>query len=197
VPIYPLASTPQGRANRVIPELAELISSRIRRHGAENVSVYGDSSGGGMALAVTQLLVSRADPTPSRMVLISPWLDVTMSNPAIDLIGDPVLRIASLRRAGQLWAGDLALTDPMVSPVYGSLTGLPPTAVYCGNLELLAADVLRLEERALATAAGDFTFILRNGAVHDWAMGGTFGTSESAAVQRDIYRQLGLAAFGR
>jgi triacylglycerol lipase len=196
VPIYPLASTSQGRAQTVIPDMADLISARITQHGANNVSVYGDSAGGGMALAVAQLLVSRGKPTPSHMVLISPWLDITMSNPAIAFIDDPVLRMASLRKAGQRWAGDLSPTDPLVSPVYGSLAGLPPTAVYCGNMDLLAADVLRLQEQALATAASDFTFILRNGAIHDWAMGGALSTPESASVQRDIYRQLGVTAPG-
>jgi triacylglycerol lipase len=196
VPIYPLASTSRGRAQTVIPDMADLISARIAQHGANNVSVYGDSAGGGMALAVAQLLVSRRKPTPSHMVLISPWLDITMSNPAIAFIDDPVLRMASLRKAGQRWAGDLSPTDPLVSPVYGSLAGLPPTAVYCGNMDLLAADVLRLQEQALATAAGDFTFILRNGAIHDWAMGGALSTPESASVQRDIYRQLGVTGPG-
>ena len=194
VPVYPLASTPQGRAQTVIPDMADLISAQITAHGANNVSVYGDSAGGGMALSVAQLLVNRGEPTPSHMVLISPWLDITMSNPGIASINDPILRTASLRKAGQQWAGDLSLTDPLVSPINGSLAGLPPTAVYCGNLELLAADVLRLREQALATAASDFTFILRNGAIHDWAMGGALSTPEAAAVQRDIYRQLGLAA---
>jgi triacylglycerol lipase len=196
VPIYPLASTPQGRAQNVIPDMADLISAQVTQHGADNVSVYGDSAGGGMALAVAQLLVSRGEPTPAHMVLISPWLDITMSNPLIASINDPVLRTASLRKAGQQWAGDLSLTDPFVSPVYGSMIGLPPTAVYCGNLDLLAADVLRLQEQALATAASDFTFILRNGAIHDWAMGGALSTPESASVQRDIYRQLGVTAPG-
>jgi hypothetical protein len=63
-------------------------------------------------------------------------------------------------------------------------------------MDLLAADVLRLQEQALATAVGDFTFILRNGAIHDWAMGGALSTPESASVQRDIYRQLGVTAPG-
>lgn len=194
VPIYPLSSTPLGRARSVIPDMADLISNRITQHGADNVSVYGDSAGGGMALAITQLLVSRGNPTPSHMVLISPWLDVTMTNPALDLIDDPVLRKASLRRAGQQWAGDLRPNDPWVSPIYGSLAGLPPTAVYSGSLDLLAADVLRLQEQVLDTAASQFTFVLRNGAIHDWAMGGVFSTAESAAVQPDIYHQLGLAS---
>jgi triacylglycerol lipase len=194
VPIYPLASTSRGRAQTVIPEMADLISAQITQHGSDNVSVYGDSAGGGMALSVAQLLVSRGDPTPGRMVLISPWLDVTMSNPAIAWIDDPVLRTASLRCAGQKWAGELSLIDPLVSPIYGALEGLPPTAVYCGNLDLLSADALRLQQRALSTPASEFTFILRNGAIHDWAMGGVVKSPESAAVQRDIYKQMDLTA---
>jgi acetyl esterase/lipase len=192
VPIYPLASTSRGRAQTVIPDIADLISAQITQHGSDNVSVYGDSAGGGMALSVAQLLVSRGDPTPGRMVLISPWVDVTMSNPATAWIDDPVLRTASLRCAGQKWAGELSLIDPLVSPIYGALEGLPPTAVYCGNRDLLAADVLRLQAQALATPASDFTFTLRNGAIHDWAMGGVIKSPESAAIQRDIYKQLGL-----
>jgi hypothetical protein len=64
--------------------------------------------------------------------------------------------------------------------------------VYSGNLDLLAADALRLQERVLSSPASEFTFVLRNGAVHDWAMGGVNKSPESAAVQRDIYRQLGV-----
>ena len=46
VPIYPLA--PQGTAGTVVPDMADLISAQIDQHGAENVSVYGDSAGGGI-----------------------------------------------------------------------------------------------------------------------------------------------------
>ena len=64
VPMYPLASTPDGRAQTVIPDMADLISAEIKRRGADNVSVYGDSAGGGMALSVAQLLVKRGIPSP-------------------------------------------------------------------------------------------------------------------------------------
>ena len=73
VPIYPLV--PQGTAGTVVPAMADLISSQIDQHGAENVSVYGDSAGGAIALAAVQELVRRGDPVPSHMVLISPALD--------------------------------------------------------------------------------------------------------------------------
>ena len=88
VPIYPLV--PQGTAGTVVPAMADLISAQIDQHGAENVSVYGDSAGGDIALAAVQELVRRGDPVPSHMVLISPALDLTFSNPAIQFVDDPL-----------------------------------------------------------------------------------------------------------
>jgi triacylglycerol lipase len=189
VPIYPLA--PQGTAATVVPTVADLISSQIDQHGAENVSVYGDSAGGNIALAAVQELVRRGDPVPSHMVLISPALDLTLSNPAMQFIDDPVLSPEILRRYQQ-WAGDLDLTDPLVSPLYGSLAGLPPTAVYFGSLDVLSPDVLVLQDKALATPGADFTFILRKGLLHNWAI--IPWLPEAIAVQPDIYQQLGLGS---
>jgi triacylglycerol lipase len=192
VPIYPLV--PQGgTAGTVVPAMADLISSQIDQHGAENVSVYGDSLGGTIALAAVQELVRRGDPVPSHMVLISPALDLTFSNPAIQFVDDPVfsgLFFSNVRKNAQLWAGDLDLTDPLVSPLYGSLAGLPPTAVYFGSLEIFAPDGLVLQDKALATPGADFTFILRNGELHIWAVNTIL--PETRAVLPDIYQQLGL-----
>ena len=89
VPIYPLE--PQGTAGTVVPAMADLISAQIDPHGAENVSVYGDSAGGNIALAAVQELVRRGDPVPLHMVLISPALDLTLSNPAIQFVDDPTV----------------------------------------------------------------------------------------------------------
>jgi acetyl esterase/lipase len=189
VPIYPLA--PQGTARAVVPAMADLLSSQIAQHGAENVSVYGDSAGGDIALAAAQELVRRGDLVPSHMVLASPALDLTLSNPAIQFIDDPVLGPEVLRQAQQ-WAGDLDLTDPLVSPLYGSLAGLPPTAVYFGSLDLLSPDVLVLQDQALATPGADFTFILRKGLIHDWAV--IPWLPETIAAQPEIYQQLGIGS---
>jgi acetyl esterase/lipase len=193
VPIYPVV--PQGgTAGTVVPAMADLISSQIDQHGAENVSVYGDSLGGTIGLAAVQELVRRGDPVPSHMVLISPALDLTFSNLAIQFVDDPVfsgLFFSNVRKNAQLWAGDLDLTDPLVSPLYGSLAGLPPTAVYFGSLEIFAPDGLVLQDRALATPGADFTFILRKGELHIWAVNTIL--PETIAVLPDIYEQLGIA----
>ena len=117
VPIYQLANQ-EGTAGTVEPEIASLISSEIAAQGAHHVSLYGDSAGGGMALSAVQLLVSEGKPVPESMVLDSPTLDLTMSNPNISLINDPILEPAGSRQQGALlWAGDLPLTNPLVSPI--------------------------------------------------------------------------------
>jgi acetyl esterase/lipase len=95
-----------------------------------------------------------------------------MSNPAISLIDDPLLGDGSSDRVGLVedllsWAGDLDIHDPMVSPLFGTLDGLPPTFVYAGSLEILAPDVLLLQDKALGAGA-DMTFILRRGEMHVW-----------------------------
>jgi triacylglycerol lipase len=185
VPIYPLA--PYSTAHEVVPRIADLITAQIERHAPRTVSVYGDSAGGGLALAASQVLVRRRSATPARMVLISPWLDVSMTNPAIQGVDDPALDCESMQRSGRLWAGDLEPTDPLVSPVYGTLTGVPPTAVYSGTLDLLNPDVLRLQEIASRTPGAEFTFVIRAGEMHDWAMG---GLPEARAVRGRIYQQL-------
>jgi triacylglycerol lipase len=68
---------------------------------------------------------------------------------------------------GKEWAGNLSVTNPEVSPLYGSLKGLPPTTVYSGSLDSLAPDVVVLEQDA-ATAGAPISFVLAHGEIHDW-----------------------------
>jgi acetyl esterase/lipase len=187
VPIYPQISQ-GGNAAAVVPQIAGLISQEIGQYGADKVSVVGDSAGGGLALAAVQWMVSQNMPVPKSLVLQSPWLDVTMSNPAIATIDDPVLNRGELVTDGLAWAGDLSPTNPLVSPVYGSMAGLPPTYVYSGSDDLLSADVLVLQQKAIAAGA-PISFILRSGEIHDWAL---LPILDGGQVQDQIYRELGL-----
>lgn len=192
VPLYPLV--PVGTAREVVPAVSDLISTQIDQRGVENVSVFGDSSGANISLAAVQELVRRGRTVPSRMVLSAPGVDSTLSNPAIALVDDPLFTpevLADLRTYVDLWADGLDLTDPWLSPLYGSLEGLPPTAVYVGSRDVVAPDLLLLREKAAATPGAAFTFVLRKGEPHDWAIFTIF--RETRAVLPDIYRQLGIA----
>lgn len=166
VPLYTLA--PKGTAATEVPRTANFVSTLIAEHGAENVSVLGDSAGGGLALAALQELARRNSRQPSRLVLMAPWLDVSMSDPRSAEIRDPLLDVPNLARPGGQWAGSAGAADPMASPLFGSLEGLPPTAVYSSSRDLLTVDTLRLRDRVLAEGIPDVTFRLRAGLIHDW-----------------------------
>lgn len=114
VPFYPLV--PQGgTAGVVVPEIASFISMQIAQHGAPNVSVTGDSSGGNLALATVEYMVADNETVPASMVLVSPWLDVTMTNPNIALVHDPLVNSPLISgliggnepNVGSEWAGNL------------------------------------------------------------------------------------------
>ncbi len=168
VPIYPLLQQ-GGTAGVVVPEMAGLISSEIAAHGASNVSVYGDSAGGTLALSAVEYLVANNEAVPASMVLLSPWLNVALNNPNIGFVHDPLLPVGPGQQIGKEWAGGLPENDYLVSPLYGSLKGLPPTYVYSGSLDSLGPDVVVLDENA-ATQGAPFSFVLRTGEIHDWIL---------------------------
>jgi acetyl esterase/lipase len=187
-PIYPLGGQ-GGNAETVVPAIADLMTQVITERGAANISVLGDSAGGGLALAAVQEQVRRGGVTPSSMVLLSPWLDVTLSDPRSHQINDPMLNADSLIAGGKMWADNLDPTDPRVSPLNGSLAGLPPITVYSGSRDLLSPDTLRLQEKAIAERA-PITFDLRSDLVHVWQVFPFL--PEAQADRPDIYKALGL-----
>jgi acetyl esterase/lipase len=122
------------------------------------------------------------------MALLAPWLDVTMSDPLSSAIDDPLLTVGTLRADGALWAGDLKPTNPIVSPLFGSLAGLPPTTVFSGSGDMLAADTLRLRDRVQSEHIPNVDFVLRAGLIHDWPIFGFL--PEAYTVRPAIYRAL-------
>lgn len=169
VPIYPLLQE-GGTAGTVVPKTADFISAQVGQHGSSNVSVLGDSAGGNLALAAAEYMVANGATSaqlPSSMVLLSPWLDLQMTNPNIAFVHDPLLPVGPGQQIGKVWAGNLLMDNPEVSPLHGNLTGLPQTYVYSGSMDSLAPDTVKLQQDA-ATAGAPFSFVLAHGQIHDW-----------------------------
>ena len=186
VPLYP--SVAQGStAGVVVPKMAGLISSEIDAHGASHVSVLGDSAGGSMALASVEYLVANSEAVPASMVLLSPVPDNSFSNPNIALVGGNWLPASLLQPLGKEWAGNLPIDNYEVSPLHGSLNGLPPTTIYAGTQDLVAPDLLVLQQEAVAQGA-PISFVLANGQTHDWI----FITPDGARYWPQIYQELGI-----
>lgn len=151
VAIYPLA--PQGTAADCVEVCADLVEAMIVEVGAPNVTIMGDSAGGGMSLATAMVLRDRGA-APVKVALISPVLDLSITDSAVIELAktDPWLDVPGARAASELYRGDLPFTDPRVSAIHGSLEGLGRITVFTGTNDMLHADALRL--RALAAAAG-------------------------------------------
>ena len=157
VPIYPLA--PTGTAATVIPAVADLAETL-----GEPV-LMGDSAGGAIALGAAQTLRDRG--IRLRTILISPELDLTLTDPMVAKIEpwDPWLAIPGAAVANELWAGELPLTDPLVSPMLGSLEGLAPVTLFCGTRDMLHADATTFVTRA-ARAGVRVDFHEARGMIH-------------------------------
>jgi triacylglycerol lipase len=190
VPDYAL--TPVGTADTEVPRVADFIADAIGEHGDQNVSVLGDSAGGGLALLAVQELVRRGSTRPSRLVLLAPWLDVSMSDDRLAGVDDPLLDVANSARYGRSWAGERNTRDPLVSPLFGSLDGLPPTFVYSSSRDLLTIDALRLRERALAEGVSQIAFRMRQGLLHDYPIYAPL--SDARAERPHLYGDLDLGS---
>jgi monoterpene epsilon-lactone hydrolase len=114
--------------------------------------LIGDSAGGGLALALTIVLRDAGEPLPERMVLMSPWTDLTLSGPSIDRQGeaDVFFRRAGLELMASRYAGAIDRRDPRVSPLWAELGGLPTMLIQAGGDEALLDDSTRLAERVRA-----------------------------------------------
>lgn len=127
----------------------------------------GDSAGGGLALGLAEALRDQGDTCPEELILISPWVDVTLSNSDIKDYEnlDPMLGIDGLRRMGEVWANGLDMTDPRVSPIYGDLSGLGRVTLTTGTWEVLYPDSLVLAEK-LKKAGVDCNLIVGERMIH-------------------------------
>ncbi len=112
--------------------------------------LLGDSAGGGLALAATQTWLAAGGVAPVGLTLIAPWLDLAIRNPDVDEIEphDPWLMRPGLRPCAEAWAGEMSMDDPRVSPLFGSMEGLPAIDLYVGTRDIGLADARLLAERA-------------------------------------------------
>ncbi|HEY9406988.1 MAG TPA: alpha/beta hydrolase [Nitrososphaera sp.] len=148
-PDYPLAldHDVHDALEMVIPLYRELVETAD----ASNLTLMGDSAGGGMSLALAQWLRNEDIKQPSNLFLLSPWLDVTMTNPDISRvvkIDDSSSEIQELRQRGKMYAGKTDPTNYIVSPIYGSLDHLAPITLLVGMNDVFVADCRKLKAKA-------------------------------------------------
>eukprot|EP01059_Diplonema_ambulator_P007817 TRINITY_DN17337_c0_g1_i2.p1 TRINITY_DN17337_c0_g1~~TRINITY_DN17337_c0_g1_i2.p1 ORF type:complete len:349 (+),score=81.26 TRINITY_DN17337_c0_g1_i2:68-1114(+) len=138
----------------------------------ENISMTGDSAGGGMVLLVMQALVRQNVAVPGCAIMLSPWTDVTMNKTKFYLEnehkdcfldGTTMHYVASIVGGVKTEEDRLTLErNPTYSALYGSFEGLPPLYFITGSHEVLLDDTLRAVQKAEEAGVPTKTWIARN-----------------------------------
>ena len=114
------------------------------------IALAGESAGGGLAVATMLALRAAGTPLPSCAFLMSPYADLTLSGETLaeKQQADPVLTPQGLRVRVPDYVAGADASDPLISPVFGDLSGLPPLLIQVGSHEILLSDAVRLAGRA-------------------------------------------------
>jgi epsilon-lactone hydrolase len=148
-PLAPEATLPAA------PRAAIKAWAWLVNQGFDRIVIAGDSAGGNLTLVTLAELSKRAHgPAPKAGVVFSPWTDLaltgaSMRDPAIQ---DPLIGFEFVRECARKVLGKFDPRDPLASPLYGDLRGLPPLLIQVGSDELLLDDSRRYAE--LAAKAG-------------------------------------------
>lgn len=118
---------------------------------ASQICIAGDSAGGGLAIATLLALQEKGMPLPAGVFCFSPWLDLTLSGDSVikNTHLDLILNAEILEKYVDYYVGNHSANDPLISPLFGDLSGLPPIHIQSGRNEILLGDSFRFYERAV------------------------------------------------
>jgi epsilon-lactone hydrolase len=177
-PLYPLA--PEDSAIETTDFALAFYRDLLTRHDPKHLAFGGDSAGGGLTAATLMAARDAGLPLPAKAILICPWLEANPAHPDQAIIEprDAILTRRGISDAGKLYARDLPLSDPRVSPIHGDWSGLPPTLMFGGGNDILVTDA-----RALKAKLPGVDYFEESGSMHVWPI---FGFPESRRAQAQM-----------
>lgn len=159
---------------------------------ADQIVLGGDSGGCTLILALAIALRDEGLALPSCLVMISPYLDLSLSLPSVKANAkrDPMLKAYALQRGGDGYRGKLAASDPRISPLFAQLHDLPPVLVQAGSEEILVDDATQFSQLAQQAGVQVRTHIYK-GMWHNFQMFNAWVTPADAALNEmgDFIRQ--------
>lgn len=134
-----------------------------------DVSIVGDSAGGGLVLALAMKLRDLGEPLPASLVSLSPWTDMAGTGESIltNARRDPFFVPEDVERYAQLYLGAQSREAPFASPLYGDFSALPPLLIHAGEAEMLLDDARSVHAKALAAGVSSELRIFK-GVPHVW-----------------------------
>lgn len=169
VPIYPIA--PEHDFHDMFGMVGDVYRDMLATTDPDQIAFMGDSAGGNMAVVLTMMMAEEGFPVPGSHVLISPGLDMSLTNPAVfeAEANDPWLGISGGLEAIRLYSAGIERDDWRISPLYGNLSVLPRTLLLTGSNDLLTPDNLIFAEKA-RSAGVDLELLHGEGMFHVWPL---------------------------
>jgi epsilon-lactone hydrolase len=161
----------------------EVIKSRTPR----NVGLFGTSTGGGMTLAAVIRLKELGLPLPGALMAGTPWADLTKTGDSYftNEFVDNVLgsNDGSLEAAAKLYAGTHDRKEPLLSPIYGDLSGFPPTVLLSGTRDLFLSNTVRVHQKLLQSGVNADLLVFEGQSHADYLQS---DTPECAIALREV-----------
>jgi epsilon-lactone hydrolase len=156
---------------------------------ADQIVVGGASAGGGLALRLLCALREAGDQLPAAASVISPWTDLAITGPSVkkNATSDPIFTSDFIEQALRFLPSVTDPTDPLVSPLYADLSGLPPVIIHVSGTEIILDDSVRFAERA-RTAGVDVTLRVYPGLWHVFPSSGVPEASRAIKEIADFAR---------
>lgn len=167
-PLSPEAQFPEA-LDALFDVYAVLLDQGVQ---AKDIILSGDSCGANLALALALKIQQDQLPQVSGLVLMSPFLDLTLSSESLryNRKHDALLSIEALETGIDYYVPrSVDRADPLVSPFFGELKGLPPIHIQVGSKEILLDDAQRFKVKA-EEAGLDVEFKLYTGMWHNFQM---------------------------
>ncbi len=162
----------------------------LTRFAPSEIAFVGESAGGGLCYSLCLYLKQLRLPQPEQVIAISPWTDLQMQRDVSALAAlDPLLDHAGLMENALRYGGQ-ARENPLISPLLGDPTGLPPSLIIVGGHEILLDDS-RLMQRKLREAGCRCDLHVEEGLWHVYVL---YGVPEAKTALRHIEERLRRAA---
>lgn len=154
---------PENRFPAAVEDALEAYQYLLSKgYSPPHITLCGESAGGGLCYALCLKLKEAKLPVPCGILAISPWTDLTLSGPSYEINRevDPSMS----RELLDFFAGSYTddRQNPLVSPLFADLSGMPPSLIFAGSNEIMLSDAQLLHERLRSAGASSRLIVAKD-----------------------------------
>jgi len=137
---YP--KSPENKISKISENIDSIYNVALEQFQPNKISLIGDSVGGTLITSLTQRLILKDIKLPKKIILVTPVMDASMSNPEIEKVDsiDPMLSKIGVLSAKKMCAENNDLKNVMISPLFGSFDKFPNTILFLAENDIFYPD---------------------------------------------------------